>query len=57
LAVLTLAAAEWLQGANMAGSLVIIVALAFVRAGIATLVLLLRFTGQRAVINPVACVP
>ena len=57
LALLTLAAAEWLQGANMAGSLGMIGALALVPASIATSILLLRFTGRRAVINPVACVP
>ncbi len=48
LALLTLAAAEWLRGANTAGSLGMIVALALVPASIATLVPLLRFTGRRA---------
>ena len=57
LALLTLAAAGWLQGVNMAGSLGMIVALALAPAGIATPVLLLGFTGRRAVINRVACVP
>ena len=47
LALLTLAAAEWLQGANMAGSLGMTVALAFAPASIATRVLSLRFTGWR----------
>ena len=57
LALLTLAAAEWLQRADLAGSPGMNVALALVPANTATLVLLLRFTGRRAVINPVACVP
>jgi hypothetical protein len=48
LALLTLAAAGWLQGANMAGSPGMAVALALVPAGIATRALLLHFTGRRA---------
>lgn len=57
LALLTLAAAEWLRGADMAGGSGMMVALTFVPAGIATPALLLRFNGRRAVVNPVACVP
>jgi hypothetical protein len=48
LALLTLAAAEWLQGANMAGSLGTTAALAPAPASIVRLVLSLRFTGRRA---------
>ena len=48
LALLTLAAAEWLQSASTAGSLGVIVALALVPAVMARLVLLLRFAGRRA---------
>lgn len=51
LALLTLAAAEWLQGVNMAGSPGMIVALALVPASIATPALLLRFTGRRFVLR------
>lgn len=57
LALLTLAAAEWLRGANVAGSPGMTLALALVPAGIATPALLLRFTGRRAVVNPAACAP
>ena len=46
LALLTLAAVEWLQGAGMAGSVGMIVALALVSVSIAILVLLFRFTGR-----------
>ena len=48
LAMLTLAAAEWLQDANMAGGPGMTVALALVPASIATPALSLRFTGRRA---------
>ena len=48
LALLTLAAVGWLRGADMAGSLEMILALALAPAGIEMLVLLLRFTGRRA---------
>ena len=48
LALLTLAAAEWLQGADMAGGPGMTVALALVPAGIATRALSLRFTGRGA---------
>ncbi len=48
LALLTLAAAEWLQGADMAGSLGMIAALALVPVSAATPVLLLHFAGRRA---------
>ena len=48
LALLALAAAEMIKGGSMAGSLGMIEALAFAPAGIAWLVLSLRFTGRRA---------
>lgn len=48
LALLTLAAAEWLQGADMGGSPGMILALGLVPASIATPFLLLRLTGRRA---------
>ena len=47
LALLTLAAAERLQGADTVGRLGMIVALAFVSVSIATIVLLHRLTGRR----------
>ena len=48
LALLTLAAAGWFQGVDVAGSPGTTAALALVPAGSATLVLLLRPTGRRA---------
>ncbi len=57
LGLLTLAAAAWLRGADTAGSTGMLAALIFVAARIATPVLFLRFTGRRAVVNPVACAP
>lgn len=46
LALLTLAAVEWFQGADMAGSVGMIAALALAPVSIATLVLPIRFTGR-----------
>ena len=48
LALLTLAAAEWLQGADMAGSLAMTVALSIAPASLAQPALPLRLNGRRA---------
>ncbi len=52
LALLTLAAAGWLRGANMAGSLGMVAALALAPAGVAA-----STSAPECKLNPVACVP